>query len=186
MGSTSWRINRRICRRCWVSRDGYGGGLRPPPCRAFCDDLYGDHRLDLVEELDAHLVRPDRTDRLLQVHISAIDGHAGLRRHRFRDVRGGDRSEELALVTGASGDLQSTPRDELGSERFELHLLLRQPGVVTPFERLGLLEGAFLGPDGHAPGDQVVARVAVGHLSHVPGVPELVDGLLEDDLHRAL
>src|SRR6266516_3244641 len=166
---------------------GRGGPSgRPAPGSAFGDDLHGDHRLHLVEELDAHLVGSDRTDRLLEVDVTPVDGHARLGRHGFRDICGGHRSEELALVTGARGDLQGARRDELRGERLELDLLLGQTSVVTPLERLGLLEGALLGPDRHASRDQIVACVAVRNLSDVPGVAELVDGLLKDDLHRAL
>ena len=51
-------------------------------------------------------------------------------------------------------------------------------------ERLGVLDHPLLGLDRQAPRDQVVARVAVGNLDDVAGDTELVDGLLEDDLHR--
>src|SRR5205809_1840350 len=167
--------------RVWSGPKG-----RPTPASAFGDDLHGYHRLDFMEELDAHLVGADRTDRLLEVDVTPVDGHARLSRHGFRDICGGHRSEELALITGPRGYLQGARRDELGGERLELDLLLRQTSVVAPPERLGLLEGALLRPDRHAPWDQVLACVAVCNLSDVPGVPELVDGLLEDDLHRAL
>jgi hypothetical protein len=49
-----------------------------------------------------------------------------------------------------------------------------------------VLHRSLLGLDRDPARDQIVARLAVGDLGDVPGVPELVDGLLEDDLHRAL
>ena len=47
------------------------------------------------------------------------------------------------------------------------------------------LTAPFSALHGQAPGDQVVARVAVGDLDDVARDTELLDGLLEDDLHRA-
>ena len=58
------------------------------------------------------------------------------------------------------------------------------PGVVGTLEGVGLLHHALRGLDGHPLRHQVVARVAVGNLDDVARLTELVDGLLEKDLHR--
>jgi len=55
---------------------------------------------------------------------------------------------------------------------------------VGPLQALDVLHPTLRRLNGEAPGHEVVARVAVGDLDHVPGDAELVDGLLEDDPHR--
>ena len=68
-------------------------------------DLDGDDRVDLMEQVHPDLVRADRADRLLEVHVALVDRDAlVLGGDRLGDVLGRDRAEKLALVAGAGPD----------------------------------------------------------------------------------
>jgi HAD superfamily hydrolase (TIGR01549 family) len=152
---------------------------------ALGDDLNRDDGVDLVEEVDPDLVGTDRTDRLVEVDVALVDRHPlVLRGDRLGDMLGGDRPEELAFVAGTGPNLDRSARDEPRCDGFELALARVLPPLVSTAEILGLLGRSLMRSDGDRAWDQVVARVAVGNLDHVSGVSELVDGLLEDDLHR--
>ena len=167
-----------------LRRADAGSGLRPPPHRPSATTSTGDHGLDLVEERRDSCV-PIEADRARQVHRERSTG-PGLRRLRFRDVRGGDRSERLPLHRNERRCRATCAMSLEGGASNSL-LLFRQPGVVTCRLSVSACLGApFSALMAMPPGDQVVPRVAVSNLGDVPGVPGLLDGLLEDDLHRAV
>src|SRR5439155_5065772 len=63
---------------------------------------------------------------------------------------------------------------------------LLHPLVVGLLKARGMPHGALGRRRGHPLGDQEVPGVPIGHVDHVAGNPELLDGPLEDDLHRAV
>src|SRR5829696_6418827 len=147
---------------------------------ARCDDVDGDHWVDLMEQVHPDLVGPHRTDRLLEVHVALVDRDAlVLRGDGLGDVLGRDGAEELALLARAGADRDRSARDEPRGDRLELALARVLAPLVRAPQVLGLLHGALVRPHRDRPRDEVVARVAVGNLDHVAGVSELVDGLLE-------
>src|SRR5262245_32698082 len=123
-------------------------------------------------------------DRLVELDVVAVDRVIDPALDHGDDVGRGDRAEELALLACAGGDDERSAGDELRRDGLVLTLALGQAIEMRPLQRLGVAHSALLGLDREPPGDQVVARVAVGDLGGIPGVPELVDGLLQDDLHR--
>ena len=100
------------------------------------------------------------------------------------DLVRGHRAEELALLAGPRLHGDGTGRDQLRRQRLELALARRLPALVRRAQGVRLLDGPLVRLDRQPARDQVVARVAVGDLDDVAGVAELVDGLLQDDLHR--
>jgi hypothetical protein len=70
-----------------------------------------------MEELDLHLVRADRADRLVELDVVAVDRVVDPALDHRDDVGRGDRAEQLALLARAGGDDERPAGDELGSER---------------------------------------------------------------------
>src|SRR2546426_266256 len=129
------------------------------------------------------LVGAERSYRLVEMDILPVDLDAGTRLDRIGDIGGGHRAEEPALLAGPRRYFQPT-RDQFRGERLELDLLFRHPSDVSPLQALGVLQGTLLGLDGQAAGHEEVPRISVGDVDDVPGIPELLYGLLQDDLHR--
>src|SRR4051794_22236209 len=96
------------------------------------DDLDGEDRLDLVEELDLHLMRAHRADRLVELHIVAVDRVVDPTLDHRDDIGRRDRAEELALLARAGGDDERSAGDELRRERFVLAFALGQAGEKGP------------------------------------------------------
>src|SRR5260221_4957941 len=107
----------------------------------FGHDLQSDAELDVGVELDRHLVAAERLDRLGHVQPAAVDGDAGLRLDRARDLGRGDRAEEPALGARLRRDA-----DDRGHQltRHDLGRLavLGVLHVTGPAHRLRLLQRA--------------------------------------------
>ena len=142
-------------------------------------------RLDLVEELHLHLVRADRTDGLVELDVVPVDGVHDPTLDHGDDVGRGDRAEQLAFLAGARRDHQRPAGDELGRERLVHTLALGEPVYVRPLERFGVADGALLGLDRALEGSGSCVRSRSRQPRRAPGVPELVDGLLQDQTSSA-
>ena len=117
--------------------------------------------------------------------VAPVHGDTLLRRERLRDVRRGDRSEQLALLASPRRD-HDGGLDDAGGDRLELALLRVRPRPMSPREALGVTHGPLLGAHGEAARDQEVAGVAVGDIRDIAGVTQALDRLLQDDLHAFL
>ena len=104
----------------------FDGRTSDPGAILLGDDLEGQHRLDLREQMDPHVVRSEGADGLVQVHVLAVHLDARLRGDRLGDVGGRHRAEELALLTGTGRD-RDLGRDERRRDRLELTFSLDWP-----------------------------------------------------------
>ena len=133
-------------------------------------DLHGHDRVDLMEQVDPDLVRADRSDRLVEVHIASVDRDTFvLRGDRVGDVLGRDRAEELTSSPARAVTRIGPPeisRDAIASYS-PLRAYWRRSWARRRFSACW---AAPLGLHGDRPRDQVVACVAVGNLDHVSGV----------------
>src|SRR3954469_9997606 len=67
-----------------------------------------------VVDLDAHHVRAGGADRLLEMHLAAIELHAAGLLDRVHDVLRRDRAEQAAVVTRGLRDREHRPRKQGG------------------------------------------------------------------------
>src|SRR5690606_347874 len=144
-------------------------------------DLEG--RRDLGVQAYADLVLSGGLDRGGQLQPSAVERRPTGRLDRLDDLRRRDRPEQTATGAGPRRQAYIEPGQLLGDL-----------GGVLPVTDLACLPGAPDGgdillpapgpPDRVPPGEQGVAPVPALALDHVPGRPEPVDLLLENDLHR--
>src|SRR5438093_4828189 len=172
---TPWRhVYRRVMTN--LSFEGWGplfGGF----------DLDRDDGVDVGEQVHPHLVDPDTSDGLVQVDVVAVHLHPGLSLDLLRELGGRHAAEQPALLAHPGPHLDRARGQPVG-HLLGFPLLQRNPGGMGPLEALDVLDPALGRSDREAPWHQVVPGIAVGDVDHVPRHAELVDGLLEDDLHR--
>ena len=140
-------------------------------------DLHG----HLGVERNARFVQPERLDRPLENHLTAVDGEAA-RRHHLGDVAGGDRAVELAGVAGRADRDEGLAVELLGDR---LGLLLQFEIVGLELSALGFELGAVLlgGPQRLLLRQQKVASIPILHVDDVAHLAEPADALKQNDLH---
>jgi hypothetical protein len=117
------------------------------------------------------------------VHVVPVDADPGLVVDRVRDVGRRHAAEELALLPGMRRDADRC-RSEARGDLLGFGLGGVDPDGVRPLEAAHVVHAALRGFHREAARHQVVARVAVGDVDDIARHAELVDRLLEDDLHR--
>src|SRR5581483_613103 len=145
----------------------------------------GDDHLDRrghpAADLDLDHEAPGFPDRLVELDLLAVHSDPAGSLDRFRDLRRGDRAEQLAVLAGRVADGEDGLREERGGLAGSLGrpaLLLLGP-LAAP---LGLLERALGRGLGELARDQVGAQVAGRDVDRRAGLAEALD-VLEQDGH---
>src|SRR6478735_251856 len=149
--------------------------------------LFNHHRLDrrgdAVLDLDLDHARSDGADRLLEVHVAAVDRDAARLLDRVHDVLRRDGAEEAAVVARLVRDRQDRAAQQ---RRGLLRGGQRRGGGLL--DRLLALRGRGDGALGRRlrqlARDQVVAQVALGDVDHGAPLTERLVVLQKDGLRH--
>ena len=132
-------------------------------------------------KLQRHGVRAQLLDRLAQPELALVRLEAELAQ-RLGDVRRGHRSKQRVGVAHSAGDDDFDPRHPGGNSLGGV-LFMRFLGVEPHPLTLDVLSIAGCGRQGQLPRQQVVARIAVGHLHHLATLPDFLDVISQYDFH---
>ena len=128
---------------------------------------------------------PSFLDGLLEQHLALVDGDAARVLDGVGDVGGRDGAEQAVALAGLGGQ-RDDGLVERGRELLGLRGHARLARLALFFATPELDDLARRGRLGQLARDQVVARVAPGHVGEVTLVAEVLDVLEQNDLHGVL
>ncbi len=141
--------------------------------------------LDLVVDLDRHLVSAERLDRVADHDLALVHGvlTEGLG-DGAGDVVDGDRTEQASALAGAHRHVDRGAL-QLGLDRLGVVEVAHLAALAGGLDRLDLALAAAGPAHAEATRDEVVAGVPGTDLDDVTRRTEPVDLLSQDELHRA-
>ena len=136
---------------------------------------------DVGVQSDRHARLAQGLHRLVEVDPPPLDLDS-LPLEEVRDVLRGDRAEELALFRGLAALLVAQRLDP-PTERLGVFLDAIGLGLLLLLDVVQVLEVPRAGAQRQPLGDEKVARVAVGHVTHLAPTPDRRHVVQQDDFH---